>query len=102
MQTPNRGGMIFLAGALVAGVLTVGCGKKEQAKATPEVAVVTLQPERVAITSELPGRTSAYLMAEVHPQVNGIVQQRLFTEGSRCEGGRRPLPDRPEALPGRL
>jgi membrane fusion protein (multidrug efflux system) len=79
--------MIFLAGALVAGVLTVGCGKKEQAKATPEVAVVTLQPERVAITSELPGRTSAYLMAEVHPQVNGIIQQRLFIEGADVKQG---------------
>src|SRR5512133_3130726 len=87
MQTPYRGGMVFLAAALVAGVLTIGCGKKEQAKTTPEVAVVTLQPERVAITSELPGRTSAFLMAEVHPQVNGIVQQRLFTEGSDVKQG---------------
>jgi len=87
MQTPYRGGMVFFAAALMAGVLTVGCGKKEQAKATPEVAVVTLQPERVAITSELPGRTSAFLMAEVHPQVNGIVQQRLFTEGSDVKQG---------------
>ena len=87
MQTPYRGGMIFLAAALMAGVLAVGCGKKEQAKATPEVAVVTLQPERVAITSELPGRTSAYLLAEVHPQVNGIVQKRLFTEGADVKEG---------------
>jgi membrane fusion protein (multidrug efflux system) len=79
--------MIFLAAALMAGVLAVGCGKKEQAKATPEVAVVTLQPERVAITSELPGRTSAYLLAEVHPQVNGIVQKRLFTEGADVKEG---------------
>lgn len=87
MPIPYRGGMTFLAAALVAGVLTIGCGKKEQAKATPEVAVVTLQPERVAITFELPGRTSAYLMAEVHPQVNGIVQKRLFTEGSDVKEG---------------
>ncbi|WP_371748409.1 efflux RND transporter periplasmic adaptor subunit [Geothrix fuzhouensis] len=87
MQTPYRGGMIFIAGALVAGALTIGCGKKDQAKATPEVAVVILQPERVAITSELPGRTSAYLVAEVHPQVNGIVQQRLFTEGADVKAG---------------
>nr|WP_257310245.1 efflux RND transporter periplasmic adaptor subunit [Geothrix fuzhouensis] len=79
--------MIFIAGALVAGALTIGCGKKDQAKATPEVAVVILQPERVAITSELPGRTSAYLVAEVHPQVNGIVQQRLFTEGADVKAG---------------
>ncbi|WP_420843188.1 efflux RND transporter periplasmic adaptor subunit [Geothrix oryzisoli] len=87
MQTPYRGGMIFVAGALVAGALTVGCGKKEQARPAPEVSVVTLQPEKVAITSELPGRTSAFLMAEVHPQVNGIVQQRLFTEGADVKQG---------------
>jgi len=87
MRTPSRGGTLSIVGALVAGGLLIGCGKKEQAKGTPEVAVVTLQPERVAITSELPGRTSAFLMAEVHPQVNGIVQQRLFTEGSDVKQG---------------
>jgi membrane fusion protein (multidrug efflux system) len=79
--------MIPILGTLVAIGAMTGCSKKEQAKATPEVAVVTLQPERVAITFELPGRTSAYLMAEVHPQVNGIVQKRLFTEGSDVKEG---------------
>jgi membrane fusion protein (multidrug efflux system) len=79
--------MISIAGALVAGGLLIGCGKKEQVKATPEVSVVALQPERVALTFELPGRTSAFLMAEVHPQVNGIVQKRLFTEGSDVKEG---------------
>lgn len=87
MRTPARGGMLSLAGALVAGGLLVGCGKKEQAKPTPEVAVVTMQPEKVAVTFELPGRTSAFLMAEVHPQVNGIIQQRLFTEGADVKQG---------------
>ena len=87
MQTPYRGGMIFVVGALVASALTLGCGKKEQARPTPEVAVVTLQPEKVAITFELPGRTSAFLVAEVHPQVNGIVQQRLFAEGADVKQG---------------
>ncbi len=87
MQNPYRGGMIPILGTLVAIGAMTGCSKKEQAKATPEVAVVTLQPERVAITFELPGRTSAYLMAEVHPQVNGIVQKRLFTEGSDVKEG---------------
>lgn len=87
MQTPIRGGMMPIVAVLVAGGWLVGCGKKEQAKATPEVAVVTLQPERVAITSELPGRISAFLVSEVHPQVNGIVQKRLFTEGSDVKEG---------------
>ncbi|WP_306591358.1 efflux RND transporter periplasmic adaptor subunit [Geothrix sp. 21YS21S-4] len=87
MQHPYRGGAVPLAAALVACGLTIACSKKEQVKGTPEVAVVTLQPERVAITSELPGRTSAFLVAEVHPQVNGIVQQRVFTEGADIKQG---------------
>lgn len=87
MQTPYRGGMLSIVGALVAGSLITGCAKKEQVKAAPEVAVVILQSERVAVTAELPGRTSAYLVAEVHPQVNGIVQKRLFTEGSDVKEG---------------
>lgn len=53
----------------------------------PEVAVVTLQPERLVITSELPGRTAAFLVAEIRPQVNGIIQKRLFTEGSEIKAG---------------
>lgn len=87
MRIPPRNRMFPLAAALAAGALVIGCSKKEQARPTPEVAVVTLQPERVAITFELPGRTSAYLMAEVHPQVNGIVQKRLFAEGGHVKEG---------------
>ncbi|HNX69237.1 MAG TPA: efflux RND transporter periplasmic adaptor subunit [Candidatus Omnitrophota bacterium] len=52
-----------------------------------EVAVVTLQTERLAITNELPGRTSAFLVAEIRPQVNGIVLKRFFTEGSDVKAG---------------
>jgi membrane fusion protein (multidrug efflux system) len=53
----------------------------------PEVAVVEVKPQRVAITTELPGRTSAYLVAEVRPQVGGIIQKRFFTEGSDVKAG---------------
>ncbi|MEN6494040.1 MAG: efflux RND transporter periplasmic adaptor subunit [Thermoguttaceae bacterium] len=53
----------------------------------PEVAVVTVQPQQVVLTSELPGRTSAYLVAEIRPQVNGLIQKRHFTEGSDVEKG---------------
>lgn len=53
----------------------------------PEVGVITVQPQRVAITSELPGRTSAFMIAEVRPQVGGIIQKRLFTEGSDVKAG---------------
>jgi membrane fusion protein (multidrug efflux system) len=44
--------------------------------------VVTVEPRQVELTTELPGRTSAYLVAEIRPQVNGIIQKRLFKEGS--------------------
>jgi membrane fusion protein, multidrug efflux system len=51
----------------------------------PEVTVVTLQPEAVTLTRELPGRVNPFLVAEVRPQVSGLVQQRLFDEGGRVE-----------------
>ena len=79
---------------LAASVLSVaGCKGKpgEQPQGGPaEVTVVTLKPQPVTVTRELPGRTSAYLVAEVRPQVNGIVKQRLFEEGSLVKAG-QPL-----------
>jgi membrane fusion protein (multidrug efflux system) len=48
---------------------------------------VTVEPQEVVLTSELPGRTSAYLVAEIRPQVNGLLQKRLFTEGAFVEAG---------------
>lgn len=65
-----------------------GCNKpKEMQQPVPEVAVTVMRYERVPITTELPGRTSAYLVAEVRPQVSGIIQKRLFTEGSDVKTG---------------
>jgi membrane fusion protein (multidrug efflux system) len=48
---------------------------------------VTVQPQPVVLTTELPGRTCAYLVAEIRPQVNGLIQKRLFTEGSDVKAG---------------
>jgi membrane fusion protein (multidrug efflux system) len=87
MRNPNRGGIIPIVGILLAGGLMTTCGKKGQAMPTPEVAVITVQPGRAVLTSELPGRVSAFLIAEVHPQVNGIVKERLFTEGGDVKAG---------------
>ncbi|BAU72963.1 efflux RND transporter periplasmic adaptor subunit [Metapseudomonas furukawaii] len=56
---------------------------------TPKVGVVTLQPQAFTLTTELPGRTSAYRIAEVRPQVDGIIQKRLFTEGSEVKAGQQ-------------
>ena len=66
-----------------------GCDRPQQSQplSDPEVATVTVQPEKVVLTTELPGRTSAYLVAEIRPQVNGIIQKRLFTEGSHVKAG---------------
>lgn len=51
------------------------------------VSVVTLESGAVTLTRELPGRTRAYEVAEVRPQVSGIVRERLFTEGSEVKAG---------------
>lgn len=53
----------------------------------PEVTVVTVQPQRVVLTTELAGRTAAYQVAEVRPQVGGILKERLFREGSVVKAG---------------
>jgi len=76
---------------LFAGSLLGGCQEqaaKTMAKEVPvEVDIVTLKPQSVKLEAELPGRTAAYRIAEVRPQVNGIVKKRLFTEGSEVKSG---------------
>lgn len=68
-----------------------GCGKKpttaSQKSGPPEVGVIVVKPQSVTLTTELPGRTSAHLVAEVRPQVGGIIKKRLFTEGSDVKAG---------------
>jgi membrane fusion protein, multidrug efflux system len=66
----------------------VGCSKAQPPPPGPvEVGAVTVRPERVVLTTELPGRTAAYLIAEVRPQVSGLLQERLFAEGSNVKAG---------------
>jgi len=70
--------------------LLTGCdnNKSEQAaQQPPEVGVVTLKTEPLKISTELPGRTSAYRVAEVRPQVSGIILKRNFVEGSDIKAG---------------
>ena len=73
------------AAMFAATVLLAACSQEASkapagmgAAGKPEVGVVTLHPQSVAITAELPGRTTASLTADVRPQVNGIIQARLF------------------------
>jgi membrane fusion protein (multidrug efflux system) len=75
--------------ALVCGLSMTACNRQVQAPpaSVPEVATVTVARQQVLLTTELPGRTSPYLIAEIRPQVNGLIQKRLFTEGSDVKAG---------------
>lgn len=81
--------LLAAAGILSASLILFGCEKQNTGgpPPIPEVAVVTIQTKPVATTTELTGRTSAHLVAEVRPQVGGIIQKRLFTEGSDVRAG---------------
>ncbi|MPV56645.1 efflux transporter periplasmic adaptor subunit [Burkholderia sp. HI2761] len=74
-----------------AAVFLAACGKKESAPPpqTPEVGVVTVQPQSVPVFTDLPGRTSAFLVAQVRARVDGIVLRREFTEGTDVKAGQR-------------
>ncbi len=66
----------------------VSCSRTQAPPAVlPEVATVTVARQPVLLTTELPGRTSPYLIAEIRPQVNGLIQKRLFTEGADVQAG---------------
>lgn len=82
------------AAIMALGLLLAACGRGGGGGApgdfTPQVNVVTLRAQPVTLTRELPGRTSAFLVAEVRPQVSGIVKRRLFTEGGHVSAG-QPL-----------
>ncbi len=96
----RRGGRIRLDGffracqAGLAGLFCVlsltACNRQPKSAPPPppsEVATVTVAPRQVLLTMELPGRTSPYLIAEIRPQVSGLIQKRLFTEGSDVKAG---------------
>lgn len=80
------------AAAAIAAVTLAGCDKKPAPPPAPapfEVGVVTVHPQSVAVTTELPGRTSAYLVAQVRARVDGIVLRREFKEGAQVKAGQR-------------
>ena len=83
----------WLAVSLLAAVqlISAGCdsdqGQTAAPRPLPTVGTVTIQPQVVELTTELPGRTSAYQVAEIRPQVNGIIQKQLFAEGADVKAG---------------
>ncbi len=80
----------YLMAVGVATALLVGCGQKSPTAGAPgpaAVSVWTVTADTATIQSDLPGRTSAYRKAEVRPQVSGIIQKRLFTEGAEVKAG---------------
>jgi len=90
-QRQRRGGVLAVA---VAVTLLTACSKPADAPAAAagpaKVGVVALQKQSQVLDTSLPGRTNAFLSAEVRPQVSGIVQKRLFTEGGMVKQG-QPL-----------
>ena len=98
MPLPNqfpslRPPMIRALAGLVPLALLAACGAHDEGrgpKGPPEVGFAVAHATSVPFVTELPGRTSAFLTAEVRPQVNGVIQRRLFTEGAMVQKG-QPL-----------
>ncbi|MBE5201543.1 efflux RND transporter periplasmic adaptor subunit [Pectobacterium quasiaquaticum] len=89
----NRG-LTPLAAVLMlsGGLILAGCNDSNNQQGSaqrqmPEVGIVTLKTEALNVMTELPGRTSAYRIAEVRPQVGGIILKRNFVEGSDVKAG---------------
>ncbi len=93
MLSTNRIQWLALTGILTGMLLFAGCKQKpaapqsQSAANEPEVSVVVMKYESVALTTELPGRISPEMVAEIRPQVGGIIQKRLFTEGGEVQAG---------------
>lgn len=90
----KKSAVLLISLTSLTALLTAGCGKQPpgggggQMQMPPaEVAVITVQAERTTVSSELSGRTRAFLVAEVRPQVGGIIQKRLFEEGTDVKAG---------------
>jgi len=93
---PMKPARVALLPLLVSTLLLSACQESEQQaeqqqqqQQTPTVGVVTLKAEHFLLTNDLPGRTAAYRIAEVRPQVNGILEKRLFEEGAEVEEGQQ-------------
>lgn len=75
----------------IAGVSVAGCDRKPAAPQGPppaaQIGYIIVEPEAVTLTTELPGRTTAFLTADVRPQVTGLILRRTFVEGADVKSG---------------
>ena len=82
----------LLSSLFISAALMAGCDDKGNQQPTlpaPQVTVHVVKSAPLTVTTELPGRTSAFRIAEVRPQVNGIILSRNFTEGSDVNAGQQ-------------
>ena len=90
-MNPSRRPLARIPALLLGGALALalsGCGEKKPAPPpAPEAGYVVVQARAVPLMIELPGRTSAYETSDVRPQVSGVIQARLFTEGGIVHKG---------------
>lgn len=87
---PRKSLLKLILPPLLAVAALGACSRSEDVaapKAAAEVGIVTVKPEPQSVSTELPGRTVAYLTADIRPQISGIIQRRLFTEGANVKQG---------------
>lgn len=89
--------LVTAAVVVVLAACSEGDALDSAAEARPEVVVTTLTSQPITLTSELPARTRPFLIADVRPQVRGIIKQRLFVEGSMVKAG-QPLYEIDDAM----
>ena len=90
MRTKRDAATLTGALALAASLVLSACDQTPPPpppKGAVPVGVVTVETQKISVTSELPGRTMPFKIAEVRPQINGIVLQRLFREGADVKAG---------------
>jgi len=92
MRSNHRTIIRVVSAAVFLTALWGGCQNRQQegpssAPPPPQVVTVTVKPRSIMLTTELPGRTTAHRVAEIRPQVNGLIKKRLFVEGSDVKAG---------------
>ncbi|PQV46651.1 efflux RND transporter periplasmic adaptor subunit [Paraburkholderia sp. BL21I4N1] len=92
MKKPGRHGSACALLATLSIALLAGCGQAEpeSAQPAPDVAATTVKAAALTLADDLPGRVAAVRVAEIRPQVSGIVQRRLFEQGTEVRAG-QPL-----------